>query len=237
MSLEDLVPALSLSLTDIEAYLDLDVSLPATTIALNLFTPTDIISLNLLDILDIDAMIYLDLVLGVDEAIDFTGGIYVNLVDEAILQTNILSGEILKASFSGLGVKLVPIEVTVGCTTLQADLRLRIELGAKAGVDIDLLGLDVDLGAGLELSVFANLVEYTGDLCDTADCYVSEDSWGLNVGAAIDLDVDIGNILDLNLAPTISTALLSYPTQTLCEHGARRGMPLDRFPCLEILIN
>ncbi|KAI1408686.1 hypothetical protein F5Y13DRAFT_172077 [Hypoxylon sp. FL1857] len=221
ISLDKVVPALSLSLTDIEAKLDLDVKIgAAATIAVNLFTPKSPISLPLPG-LKVDALVSLDLILGVETAIDLSAGIDVKLVDEAKIETDIFAGKILDAAFSGLSVQVLPVEVRIGCTKLMADLRLRVELGVAAEVDIDDIIPILDLpeiGAGLEVAVFANLLEYVGFFCATPSCPLSKESYGLNVGAAVELDVAVEDLLSLHLAPTISTALLSYPTTTICQH-------------------
>ncbi|XXG95338.1 hypothetical protein Hte_001599 [Hypoxylon texense] len=221
ISLDKVVPALSLTLSDIEAKLDLDVKIgAAATIAVNLFTPKVPISLPLPG-LKVDALVFLDLVLGVETAIDLSAGIDVKLVDEAKIETDIFAGKILDAAFSGLSVQVLPIEVRIGCTKLLADLRLRVELGVAAEVDIDDIIPILDLpeiGAGLEVAVFANLLEYVGFFCATPSCPLSKESYGLNIGAAVELDVDVEDLLSIHLAPTLSTALLSFPTTTLCEH-------------------
>ncbi|KAI1452986.1 hypothetical protein F4805DRAFT_470394 [Annulohypoxylon moriforme] len=221
INLDNVVPALSLSLTDIEAKLDLDIEIgAAAVIAVNLFTPPAPISLPLPG-LKVDALISLDLVLGVETAIDLSAGIDVKLVDEAHIETDILAGKILDAAFTGLSVQVLPVEVRIGCTKLLADLRLRVELGVAAEVDVDDIVPILDLpeiGAGLEVAVFANLLEYVGFFCATPSCPLSKESYGLNIGAAVELDVAVEDLLSLHLAPTLSTALLSYPTTTLCEH-------------------
>ncbi|KAF3063982.1 hypothetical protein GL218_01015 [Daldinia childiae] len=221
ISLDKVVPALSLSLKDIEAKLDLDISIgAAATIAVNLFTPPAPISLPLPG-LKVDALISLDLIIGVETAIDLSAGIDLKLVEDATIETDIFAGKILDAAFSGLSVQVLPIEVRIGCTKLLADLRLRVELGVAAEVDIDDIIPILDLpeiGAGLEVAVFANLLEYVGFFCATPSCPLSKESYGLNIGAAVELDVAVENLLSIHLAPTISTALLSYPTTTICEH-------------------
>ncbi|KAI5856173.1 hypothetical protein GGS23DRAFT_439156 [Durotheca rogersii] len=221
ISFDKVVPALSLSLTDIEAKLDLDIKIgAAATIAVNLFAPVKPISLPLPG-LKVEALVYLDLVLGVETAIDLSAGIEVQLVDEAFIETDIFAGKILDAAFSGLSVKVLPIEVRIGCTKLLADLRLRVELGVAAELDLDDIVPILDLpeiGAGLEVAVFANLLEYIGFFCATPECPLSKESYGLNIGAAVELDVSIEDLLSVHLAPTLSTALLSYPTATFCQH-------------------
>lgn len=221
ISLKKVVPALSLSLTDIEAYLDLDIQIgAATTIAVNLFTPEDLLKLSLPG-LDVEAKVFLDLVLSVQSAIDLSAGVYVELVDEATIDTDLLAGTILDASFSGLSVVTLPVTVRIGCTTLQADLRLRVQAAVGLDLEVDeilpILDIVPDIGAGVEVAVWANLLEYVGLFCDTPECPLGEESYGLNIGAAVGLDVEVEDVATLRLAPTISTALLTVPTSTICD--------------------
>ncbi|KAF7535125.1 hypothetical protein G7054_g5672 [Neopestalotiopsis clavispora] len=232
VSLDNLVPALSLELKDIEAELDLDLYVGvATTVAVNLFTPLEPISLPIAG-LEIGAMVYVDLVLQLDAAIDVTAGVYVKLTEEALLEIDILKGELLTTSFTGLAVKTLPIEVRIGCARLQADLRVRVQAGISASVDVnDLIPLGIDIpeiGAGVELGVYANLAEYVGFFCDTPACPLSQESWGLNVGVAADIDIEVGDILDIDIAPTVSVALLTLPTATHCVQSG--GSSLSTLP-------
>ncbi|KAI8945328.1 hypothetical protein F4801DRAFT_136088 [Xylaria longipes] len=182
ISLEKVVPALSLSLKDIEVLLDLDVYIgAAATIAVNLVTPAKV-SLPLPG-LKVEALVYLDLILGVHTELDLSAGVYVSL-PEASLETDILSGDILDVDFSGVLVKVLPINVRVGCTELLADLRLRVDLGLAAALDVDeILPLDQlipglhipSIGAGLELAVYANLLEYVGLFCAAPECPLAKE--------------------------------------------------------------
>ncbi|KAJ8126086.1 hypothetical protein O1611_g7552 [Lasiodiplodia mahajangana] len=176
ISLAKVVPALSLSIKDVEVLLDLDVYIgAAATIAVNLVTPAKV-SLPLPG-LNVEALVHLDLILGVHTELDLSAGVYVSL-PEASLETDILSGDILDVDFSGVAVKVLPIKVRIGCTELLADLRLRVDLGVSAAVDVDdilpldklIPGLDLDIAAGLELAVFANLLEYVGLFCAAPEC-------------------------------------------------------------------
>ncbi|KAI1827322.1 hypothetical protein F4861DRAFT_550880 [Xylaria intraflava] len=223
LSLAKVVPALSLSLKDVEVLLDLDVYIgAAATIAVNLVAPAKV-SLPLPG-LNVDALVYLDLVLGVHTELDLSAGVYVSL-PEASLETDILSGDILDTDFSGVAVKVLPIKVRVGCTELLADLRLRVDVAVSAGVDVDdVLPLDQlipglhlpSVGAGVEVAVYVNLLEYIGLFCAHSNCPLIKESYGLNVGAAVDVDVAVEDLLSIHLAPTVATALLTIPTQTVC---------------------
>ncbi|KAI1855996.1 hypothetical protein JX265_011893 [Neoarthrinium moseri] len=223
VSLASLVPALSLSLSDVEAQLDLELYVGvATTVAVNLYAPVAPIELPIAG-LKVSALVYVDLVLSLDAAIDVTAGIYVRLTEDALIEIDILKGELLNTEFTGLAVKTLPIEVRIGCAKLQAALRVRVQAGVEAELDLnDLLplGLDIpEIGAGVELGVYANIVEYVGFLCDTPSCPVSKESYGVNIGAAVELDVEVGDLIDLSLAPTVSLGLLTLPTATHCSQS------------------
>lgn len=223
ISLEKVVPALSLSLKDVEVLLDLDVYIgAAATIAVNLVAPAKV-SLPLPG-LNVEALVHLDLILGVHTELDVSAGVYVSL-PEASLETDILSGNILDADFSGVVVKVLPIKVRIGCTELLADLRLRVDLSVAAALDVDevlpldklLPGVNIPtIGAGLELAVFANLLEYVGLFCAAPECPLAKEAYGLNVGAAVELGVAVEDLLSIHLAPTVAIALLTIPTHTIC---------------------
>lgn len=182
ISLKKVVPALSLSLKDIEVLLDLDIYIgAAATIAINLVTPAKV-SLPLPGI-SVDALVRLDLILGVHTELDLSAGVYVSL-PEASIETDIISGNILDTDFSGVAVKVLPVKVRIGCTELLADLRLRVDLAVAAALDVDdvlplgklLPGLDIPaVGAGLELAVFANVLEYVGLFCAAPECPLAKE--------------------------------------------------------------
>ncbi|KAI0105287.1 hypothetical protein GGR51DRAFT_520236 [Nemania sp. FL0031] len=222
ISLAKVVPALSLSLKDVEVLLDLDVYIgAAATIAVNLVTPAKV-SLPLPG-LNVEALVHLDLILGVHTELDLSAGVYVSL-PEASLETDILSGDILDVDFSGVVVKVLPIKVRIGCTELLADLRLRVDLGVSAAVDVDdilpldqlIPGLDLGIDAGLELAVFVNLLEYVGLFCDAPGCPLVKESYGLNIGAAVELDVEVEDLLSIHLAPSVVTTILQIPPKDIC---------------------
>jgi hypothetical protein len=102
----------------------------------------------------------------------------------------------------------VSVDLTLG-------LRLRTDIGIEAGVD--LLGLDI--GAGAEVAVWISLFDYTTTLISIgdSDCPVSaEERFALIAGVAIDVDVEIGDILDLHLAPSVLVTLATGANLELC---------------------
>jgi len=64
----------------------------------------------------------------------------------------------------GIGTKSIPVEVKTGSGTFKASLRLRVQCGIEA--DIDLIGL----GAGAVVGIYANIVEFVTVLDSTPNC-------------------------------------------------------------------
>ncbi|KAK3375381.1 hypothetical protein B0H63DRAFT_277765 [Podospora didyma] len=160
--------------------------------------------------LSVGVVFYVDLVFSLSSAIDLEGGFYVKVADGAFMEASIFGGEITESFFEGLSSKPLPVTVKSGSATFKADLRLRVQCGASA--DIDLIGL----GAGAELGIYANLIEYVAVLESTPTCALQcRQWWDLNVGAYARLDVVI-DYKTLGAVPTVSTTLLTAPTLTQC---------------------
>ncbi|KAK3938511.1 hypothetical protein QBC46DRAFT_390074 [Diplogelasinospora grovesii] len=206
---EDIIdPTVRLDFTGVEAYADLEVDISTgATYAVNLFTSDSPLSLGFPG-LSVGVVFYVDLVFSLTEEIDLEGGFYVKLADDAFLEASVFGGDIVNSFFDGLSSKSLPITVKSGKATFKADLRLRVQCGAEA----DVLGI----GAGAELGIYANLIEFVAVLEETADCALqSMESWDLNVGAYAHLDVVI-DYKTLGAIPTVSTTLLTAPTLTQC---------------------
>lgn len=118
--------------------------------------------------------------------------------------------------------KSLPVTVKSGQATFKADLRLRVQCGAEA----DVLGV----GAGAELGIYANIIEFVAVLDSTSTCALeSTEWWDLNVGAFAQLDVVV-DYKTLGAIPTVSTTLLSAPKATQCwlEIGGSPGSSTAR---------
>jgi hypothetical protein len=117
----------------------------------------------------------------------------------------------------GLSSKSLPVTVKAGRATFKADLRLRVQCGAEA----DILGI----GAGAELGIYANIIEFVAVLDSTPTCALqSTEWWDLNVGAFAHFDVVV-DYTTIGAIPTVSTTLLSAPKFTQCwlEIGGSPG--------------
>lgn len=109
----------------------------------------------------------------------------------------------------GSGFSAIPITVHTGAATFKADLRLRVDLAAAAGIK----GLG---GAGVGAGVFANLVEFVARVNRTDDCFLqAQEFFDVNVGATASAGFGAG-LKTFNVVPGVSTTLLMSPTETQC---------------------
>ncbi|KAH8910316.1 hypothetical protein BR93DRAFT_957275 [Coniochaeta sp. PMI_546] len=206
---EDIInPTVRLEFSGVEAYVDMEVAMSAgASYAVNLFASTSPIGLGFPG-LSVGVVFYVDLVFSLTEQIDLQGGFYVKLADSAYLEASVFGGDITDHFFDGLSSKSLPVTVKAGRATFKADLRLRVQCGAEA----EILGI----GAGAELGIYANIIEFVAVLDSTPTCALqSTEWWDLNVGAFAHFDVVV-DYTTIGAIPTVSTTLLSAPTFTQC---------------------
>jgi len=107
----------------------------------------------------------------------------------------------------------VELEVAVDLTL---GLRLRSAIGIEACLDI--LGLDI--GAGAEVAVWISLFDYTTTLVavdDDEKCPVSaKEAFALVAGVAVELDVEVGDLLDFHIAPSVLVTLATGASLDVC---------------------
>ncbi|KAI1128050.1 hypothetical protein F5Y10DRAFT_181847 [Nemania abortiva] len=177
-------PVLRLSFTGVQAYVSLEVAASAEqTFSLNLFSSNSPIGIGIAG-LDVGVVFFVDLVFSLSEAIDLTGGFSVSVPDDAYLEADIFKGDIDDSSFGGLNSQYLPVTVTSGHATFKADLRLRVQAGAEASIDL------FGIGAGAVVGIYANLIEFVAEIEETATCDLEAAIWwDLNVGAFAHLDV------------------------------------------------
>lgn len=214
-------PTLKVGLGGIKAYVELDIKASAPLVeSIELFASPEL-SIDLLNLLDVElkAALALDLVLAVDAAIDVTAGFYLSFSDDSWLEVSLLTKEIVNSSLEGLTAHAIPIGIGAdvdlsAAITLGFGLRLRSQVGVSA--DLDIVGLDI-LGADAIVAVWVNLFDYTAVLVATDDCLVSiKEELALAAGVAVSLDVDVLDILDISLAPTVFVTLSKVPLLEVC---------------------
>lgn len=221
-ALEDFIsePNLRLDLAGVKAYFELDISADAAlyqTVEL-VASPHLNVDAGLLEV-TLGAAFALDLIVAVDAAIDVSAGFYLAFQEGDFIDISILTKDIVDSKLEGLVTKALPVgvgaEVDLSAEIeVQLGLRLRSHVVVEAGVD--LLGLDV-LNAGAEVAIWADLMTHTIVLVETDDCLLSVDNkFALALGIAVDLSVEVLDILDISLAPEVTITLATAIGAQVC---------------------
>ncbi|RBA22464.1 hypothetical protein FPRO05_00811 [Fusarium proliferatum] len=220
-------PRVRIGLGAIKAYVELDISASAAVHeSIELFA-SSALQLEVPGLLEAEAgaALALDLVVGVDAAIDLSAGVYLAFGEEAFVEVSLLTKEIVDVSLEGLVAKALPIGVAAEAdlsaeVSLTLGLRLRTEIDLSAELDIPVL----DIEAGAKIAVWVSLFEYTAVLIATDNCAVSADELiALTLGLAVELNVEVGDILDISLAPTLTVTLATAAQAKVCQPN--RGTP------------
>ncbi|KAG4293307.1 hypothetical protein FPRO06_12795 [Fusarium proliferatum] len=220
-------PRVRIGLGAIKAYVELDISASAAVHeSIELFA-SSALQLEVPGLLEAEAgaALALDLVVGVDAAIDLSAGVYLAFGEEAFVEVSLLTKEIVDVSLEGLVAKALPIGVAAEVdlsaeVSLSLGLRLRTEIDLSAELDIPVL----DIEAGAKIAVWVSLFEYTAVLIATDNCAVSVDELiALTLGLAVELNVEVGDILDISLAPTLTVTLATAAQAKVCQPN--RGTP------------
>ncbi|KAI0201494.1 hypothetical protein F4808DRAFT_425331 [Astrocystis sublimbata] len=203
-------PKLKLSFSGVEAYASVGVEVgEKRTFSVPLFESETPFGIGI-DGLDVGVRFFVDLVFDVDAALEVAAGFQVSVPDGAFVEADFFKGDVDDSSFEGLNSTTLPITVTSGQGTFKADLRLRVQAGAEASLPI------FDIGAGAEIGVYANIVEFVAVIDKTPTCDVeTEIFWDLNVGAFAQISV----VIDMSThgpVPTVSTTLLTAPILSTC---------------------
>ncbi|KAI0537343.1 hypothetical protein GGR58DRAFT_351897 [Xylaria digitata] len=203
-------PKLRIGFSGVQAYAALDLKASAEqTFSLNLFASNSPIGIGITG-LDVGVVFFVDLVFSLSEAIDLTAGFQVTVPDDAYIEADIFKGDIDDSAFGGLNSQSLPVTVVSGHATFKADLRLRVQAGAEASIDL------FGIGAGAVIGIYANIIEFVAVIEKTPTCDLeTEISWGLNVGAYAHIDVVVDYTI-LGPVPTVSTTLLAAETITSC---------------------
>ncbi|KAF4502414.1 hypothetical protein FAGAP_1384 [Fusarium agapanthi] len=220
-------PRVRIGLGAIKAYVELDISASAAVHeSIELFASAAL-QLEVPGLLEAEASaaLALDLVVGVDAAIDLSAGVYLAFGEAAFVEVSLLTKEIVDVSLEGLVAKALPIGVAAEVdlsaeVSLTLGLRLRTEIDLSAELDIPVL----DIEAGAKIAVWVSLFEYTAVLIATDNCAVSVDELiALTLGLAVELNVEVGDILDISLAPTLTVTLATAAQAKVCQPN--RGTP------------
>lgn len=227
-------PKIRVGLGGIQAFVQVDISASAAVHeSVELFA-SPALKLMIPGLLDVGAgaAVALDLVIGVDAAIDLSAGVYISFGADAYVDISLLTKDIVDVSLTGLVAKALPLGIGADVdlsaeVALQLGLRLRTEIDLKADLDIPVLEIE----AGAKIAIWISLFDYTAILINTPDCIVSvSEVIALTLGLAVELNVEVGDILDLSLAPSLTVTLGTAANVELCLPD--RGVPgvfIERF--------
>ncbi|RSL58221.1 hypothetical protein CEP54_007867 [Fusarium duplospermum] len=220
-------PRIRVGLGGVKAYIEVDISASAAVHeAIELFA-SPALQLEIPGLLEVEAgaAIALDLVIGVDAAIDLSTGVYISFAEDAFVEISLLTKDIVELSLDGLVAKALPLGIGAdvdlsGEVALQLGLRLRTEIDFEAELEIPALEIE----AGAKIAIWVSLFDYTAVLIGTENCAVSvADVIALTLGLAVELNVEIGDILDLSLAPSLTITLATAVKAENCLPD--RGQP------------
>ncbi|KAI8652132.1 hypothetical protein NCS56_01430600 [Fusarium sp. Ph1] len=220
-------PRVRVGLGGVKAYIEIDISASAAVHeAIELFA-SPALELEIPGLLEVEAgaAIALDLVIGVDAAIDLSTGVYISFAEDAFVEISLLTKDIVELSLDGLVAKALPLgigaEVDLSAeVALQLGLRLRTEIDFEAELEIPALEIE----AGAKIAIWVSLFDYTAVLIGTDNCAVSvAEAIALTLGLEVELNVEIGDILDLSLAPSLTITLATAAKAENCLPD--RGQP------------
>lgn len=220
-------PRIRVGLGGVKAFIEVDISASAAVHeAIELFA-SPALELEIPGLLEIEAgaAIALDLVIGVDAAIDVSTGVYMSFAEDAYVEISLLTKDIVELSLDGLVAKALPLGVGADVdlsakVSLQLGLRLRTEVDFEAELEIPSLEIE----AGAKIAIWVSLFDYTAVLIGTDNCAVSlVEAIALTLGLAVELNVEIGDILDLSLAPSLTITLATAAKAENCLPD--RGQP------------
>ncbi|VUC33931.1 unnamed protein product [Clonostachys rosea] len=204
-------PTVRLNLAGIKAYVEIDLSASAAVFqTVELFASKELsVDTELLE-LDLGAAFALDLIVGVNAAIDVHAGFYISFGEGDYIDISVTSKKIVETKLDGLVSKALPVSVGAEVDLSAAiELELGLRLRSHISVDAEVELLDIDLvEAGAEISLWADLCHYTIVLVETAECALSvSNEFILNLGLSVDANVEALDILDITAAPSVTITI------------------------------
>ncbi|CAM1504794.1 Fc.00g023850.m01.CDS01 [Cosmosporella sp. VM-42] len=207
--IKDVDATLTVKFAETSAHIDVNISTTGNVVySINLFTlesplgiedPAGTWSFGIVPSLDLE--------FDISGEVELAGGIELTIPNDSFIKFD-LKGDIVEQNFEGTTGTQIPWKVNSGSATVKTDLRLRVQ----AGVDLKLVDVTAAVG------VYANLIEIVADIArdPSASCPLEvTESWNVNAGAYVDLDVNVG-FDDDSLGPTTSKIFFTGPTFSQC---------------------
>ncbi|KAI1773260.1 hypothetical protein F4818DRAFT_423730 [Hypoxylon cercidicola] len=187
---------------DLELYMLVDTVLSGgATYNLNLYSSKTPIGISASKDLFIGVVFSVDLVLSVDAEIDISSGIHIKLEDGVGLDMTLFGQNVSSITFNGASFEFLPVTVESAGAILKAVLRVGVKAGfelATPTVFVPTLGLSTGASAGVGVSVWADVAEFTTNITaapegDHEDCSLMvEQTYQFALGAAAGATLAIG---------------------------------------------
>lgn len=226
-----IAPVIKVNLGGVKAYVSVALNASAAVYESIELVASDALSLTIPGLLDFDlsAGLALDLVVGVSAAVDVTAGFSVVFPEDCFIEISLLTNEIVNIVLDGLIAESLPAAIGAD-VDLSTEIELNLGLRLRAGLDLSavLEIVDLNIGAGGEVAIWVSLFDYSTVLVETSECPCSaSEAFALACGVAVNLDVEVGDILQLSLAPSVFVTLATAPTAESCLPigGVLGGLP------------
>lgn len=219
-------PTIRVGLGNIKTYVEVDLSASATVHeSVELFVAPEL-TLPVVGVdVGLSAGVALDLVVGCGAAIDLSAGVYIAFPETAYVDIDLLTMEVTDISIEGLTTKALPVGVGADVDlsadiALEIGLRLRSQVSLDASLGLDIPGIDIGtgVGAGASAAIWVSLFDYTATIgAGSGDGIEVTGEFACNLGLAIDASLDVGDVLDFGLVPSLSVGLAAGDKSTFTQ--------------------
>ncbi|KAI2470741.1 hypothetical protein F4781DRAFT_389679 [Annulohypoxylon bovei var. microspora] len=187
---------------ELELYLLLDTVLSAgATYNLNLYSSNTPIGISASSDLFLGVIFSVDLILSVNAEIDVSSGIHLKLDESVGLDMSLFGRNVSSITFNGANFEFLPVTIEGAGGVLSAVLRLGVKAGFELetpGVTIPSFSFSTKASAGVGVSVWADIAEFTTNITatpegDDTDCALRvEQTYQFGLGAAAGATLAIG---------------------------------------------
>ncbi|KAH8899151.1 hypothetical protein GQ53DRAFT_837056 [Thozetella sp. PMI_491] len=200
------IPDVTLKFTfdEIEVYMELEAALSAkATYEMNLYTSKTEAGIKINDDLLLGVVAVVDLIIDAHAEIDISSGFHLKLNDGLSLTLAMFSKNTSDINFPGGQFEFLPVTISTDGAVLSATLRVGIHAGIAFKTDeLSVFGHSIGIGAGVELSAFANVANFITNITAAPISIGAreEDKCALNVaeyyefaiGGAVGATVNVG---------------------------------------------
>ncbi|KAM0454624.1 hypothetical protein ACHAO4_004432 [Trichoderma viride] len=151
------------NLTDVEIYMQIDTVLAdGITYTFNIYQSKTLAGVALGNGLLLGAVFSVDLIFSVNAQVDIQSGFHIHF-DNVRTQIELFGKEASGLDFNGGKFAFLPVSIQSGAVVLEAVLRLEARIGISLH-DLPSPNKDLDIGAGVEARIYANIAEFVTNI-------------------------------------------------------------------------